>query len=77
VTSFYSAHGAAIGIQLGHAGRKVGSAHQGHWDEELVGPSAMPFDTGWRVPRKLSTGEIADIVQAFAQAVRRALTAGF
>ncbi len=77
VTSFCSAHGATIGIQLGHSGRKAGSAHQGHWSEEIVGPSAVPFDAGWRVPRALSTREIADIVQAFAQAARRALAAGF
>ena len=43
LTRFCAAQGAAIGVQLGHAGRK---AH----GEEPVGPSALAFDEDSRTP---------------------------
>ncbi len=77
---------AKIGIQLAHAGRKgscglpwegdrpLGAA-EGAW--ETLGPSALPFDVGWHVPREASRADMDRIVAAFAEATRRSLRAGF
>jgi NADPH2 dehydrogenase len=65
------AHGAKIGIQIAHAGRKAVDA------AEPVAPSAVKFPGDLnRVPRALSTEETRGIVQQFADAARRAVQAG-
>ncbi len=83
--------GSAVGIQLGHSGRKArtGRPWEGgkpltreagvaDWDAwELVAPSALPADAGAPMPRALSTAEVGDVVQSFASAASRALAAGF
>ena len=85
VTSFVHGQGSLIGVQLSHAGRKgstmapwadhlIASASEGGWT--TVGPSALAFGD-YPPPRALSTGEIDALVQAFADAARRALVAGF
>jgi 2,4-dienoyl-CoA reductase-like NADH-dependent reductase (Old Yellow Enzyme family) len=87
ITALVREHGAAIGIQLAHAGRKASTARpweggapleesQGGW-RPVVGPSAIPFAEGHPVPHTLSKTEIADVVAAFAAAARRSLAAGF
>lgn len=79
-------HGAVPGIQLCHAGRKASFdkpsnggrlldlAHGG-WEQ--VAPSALPFNTGERTPRALSTNDLAYIKQAFVTAAQKAVEAGF
>lgn len=63
--------GAKIGLQLAHSGRKgVGSF-------DIVAPSAMAFDSNYRIPKELDENEIEQIAQAFLEAAKRALTAGF
>ena len=47
------AEGAAIGVQLAHAGRKAWSADRGHGPEQPVAPSPLPFDEEWQVPHEL------------------------
>ena len=83
--------GTAVGIQLGHSGRKartsrpweggkplLRSAEIEDWDQwELVAPSALPADPNSPVPRALSTAEVSEVVQAFGRAARRAQEAGF
>jgi 2,4-dienoyl-CoA reductase-like NADH-dependent reductase (Old Yellow Enzyme family) len=80
------ANGAVAGIQVAHAGRKAGTARpwdggkplsddDGGW--EPVGPSALPFDDGYRTPRELSIGDIQAVQRNFVDATRRALDAGF
>lgn len=64
-------HGAKIGIQLGHAGRK--STVSG----EIVAPSALPFDEKSKTPRELTKADIAEIVNAFKNGAQRAKQAGF
>lgn len=70
-------HGAKIGIQIGHAGRKAQDC------DDVVGPSPIPYgETDFegqnlKTPRELSREEIEDIIQAFQQSVRRAVEAGF
>ena len=84
---FISEQGAMPGIQLAHAGRKASTASpwkgrdplsesQGGW-KRVVGPSPIPFDTGYPAPQPLSLEELPGIANAFAQAAARALRAGF
>jgi 2,4-dienoyl-CoA reductase-like NADH-dependent reductase (Old Yellow Enzyme family) len=78
--------GTHFGIQLAHAGRKAsnrlpwqggGPLKEDEDPWQTVGPSAIPFDTGWNVPEPLSEAEIAKLVEHFAAAGKRAERAGF
>ncbi|MET4640032.1 NADH:flavin oxidoreductase/NADH oxidase [Mycetocola sp. 2940] len=87
IAAFLRSQGAAAGIQLGHAGRK-GSVYapwgterrgtvppaEGGW--QAVGPTPEPF-ADFDAPAALDDSGIARIVTAFADAARRAVTAGF
>ncbi|MFC5372779.1 NADH:flavin oxidoreductase/NADH oxidase [Brevundimonas faecalis] len=75
-----------IGIQLGHAGRKASTNppwidHGGPapadqaW--ETVSASALAYRDGWHVPTALDADGMDRVVEAFAQAARRADRAGF
>lgn len=86
-TQFIKKQGAVAGIQLAHAGRKASTAapwlggkplsvDQGGWTP-IHAPSAIAFNEGYQVPAALSVTEIASIVNAFAEAAKRALLAGF
>jgi len=63
-------HGAKIGIQIAHAGRKALDALPpvGPWDE--------PFAPDAKKPRALTTEEAWGLVGKFADAARRAVEAG-
>ncbi|HZV03270.1 MAG TPA: NADH:flavin oxidoreductase/NADH oxidase [Planctomycetota bacterium] len=85
VARFVREQGAALGVQLAHAGRKASTRRpweghgplpvsQGGW--EPVGPSPIPFDEGWPVPRPLEASELREVPRLFALAARRALDAG-
>lgn len=79
-------HGAAAGIQLGHAGRKGStyrpwapfadslSAADGGW--QTVAPSAIPFGNLVE-PVELDATGVAAVVEHFRTAARRAVDAGF
>jgi 2,4-dienoyl-CoA reductase-like NADH-dependent reductase (Old Yellow Enzyme family) len=87
IADFLRSEGAASGIQLAHAGRKgsgippwlmgtgVTEPHAEHW--QTVAPSPVPHSAASAVPRELTETEIGDLVDAFANAARRALAAGF
>jgi 2,4-dienoyl-CoA reductase-like NADH-dependent reductase (Old Yellow Enzyme family) len=86
IVNFIKEQGAAVGIQLAHAGRKAScdvpwrggkplSVDQGAWT--TVAPSAVPFDVGHPVPHELTVAEIDQIVADFEKAAHRALDAGF
>lgn len=91
IVDFVHGSGAAVGIQLGHSGRKAriqrpwegGKALQpdasiADWDDwELVAPSAIAADERSPVPRALSRDEIAQVVRRFGEATARAHQAGF
>ena len=64
-------HGAKVGIQIAHAGRKAEDAHL------PVAPSAIPFDSKSKTPRALETDEVNQMVEKFRLAVSRAVKAGF
>nr|AIA14228.1 NADH:flavin oxidoreductase / NADH oxidase family [uncultured bacterium] len=65
------AHGAKIGIQIAHAGRKAEDA------AEPVAPSALKFPgSRYKMPRSLTTNEVKNMIQLFGDAARRAVQAG-
>lgn len=65
-------YGAKIGIQLGHAGRKAEDANP------PVAPSAIRYDgDGYKTPHELTTTEVEELIEAYAQAARRSVEAGF
>lgn len=64
-------HGAAVGIQLAHAGRKA------VLDVDSVAPSAVPFDDDSKKPHELTATEIEEVVADFQKAAIRAKEAGF
>jgi 2,4-dienoyl-CoA reductase-like NADH-dependent reductase (Old Yellow Enzyme family) len=87
ITDFLRAQGAASGVQLAHAGRKASTKRpwegsgrvtpaEGGWDD-VVAPSAVPFDEHYPMPRPLDGDGITRVVDAFRDAARRALDAGF
>ncbi|NLT74682.1 MAG: NADH:flavin oxidoreductase/NADH oxidase [Chloroflexi bacterium] len=75
IVRFCHAHGARVGVQLGHAGRKAWSDNRGYGPEVPVAPSALPFDADWCMPRELDQDGIDAAASAFALAARRALEA--
>lgn len=91
VVDFVHGSGAAIGVQLGHAGRKAGSKALWEGGEALtpeqmaeadprwvrIGPSAIAAGDGWSTPHAMTTDDISQVVEEFGQAARRADQAGF
>jgi len=71
------AEGAAIAVQLAHAGRKAWSSSKAYGPEPLVAPSPLPYAEGWRIPQELADSEIESIVAAWQTAAHRARDAGF
>ncbi|WP_167140269.1 NADH:flavin oxidoreductase/NADH oxidase [Diaminobutyricimonas sp. TR449] len=86
LVDFVHAQGGTIGMQLGHAGRKASSyrpwspvrgtvpAAEGGWT--AMAPSAVPFGR-YDTPTPLTQAQVAEVVEAFRRAARRALDAGF
>ncbi|CAM5578786.1 Anthraniloyl-CoA monooxygenase OS=Streptomyces albaduncus OX=68172 GN=FHS32_001499 PE=4 SV=1 [Streptomyces griseoloalbus] len=79
------APGTAIGVQLGHSGRK-GSTRlmwegmdepldEGNWP--LVAASPLPYKPGSQTPRELSRAQLTDLREQFTAAAVRAARAGF
>ena len=89
IVDLYHQYGAACGIQIGHAGRRASAERP--WDGaapikrtngpeaawQRVGPSDVPEREGYPAPRALTESEIAGLIEAFVNAARRALAAGF
>ena len=87
IVGFCHEHGAAMGVQLAHAGRKASTYNDfvpgrsgsvpvddGGW--VTYGPSAIPFP-GLATPVEASTDYLATVAEAFAGAAVRADQAGF
>ncbi|MFC9288791.1 bifunctional salicylyl-CoA 5-hydroxylase/oxidoreductase, partial [Streptomyces sp. NPDC057052] len=79
------APGTAIGVQLGHSGRK-GSTRlmwegmdeplpDGNWP--VVAASPLPYKPGSQLPRELGRAQLTDLRHQFAAAAGRAARAGF
>ncbi|TKD49968.1 NADH:flavin oxidoreductase/NADH oxidase [Sphingomonas baiyangensis] len=88
ITAIYRDQGVPVGIQLNHAGRKASAAVPLEGAQPLatsdparawpiVAPSAEPLTPDWPVPEALSEDAIAEIIEAFVAAARRAVDAGF
>ena len=91
IADYIRQEGSVPAIQLAHAGRKAATsraidgtkpytaadAARGMPAWPAVGPTTEPTGPGYQTPHQLSPAEIADIVQAFADAARRSDAAGF
>jgi 2,4-dienoyl-CoA reductase-like NADH-dependent reductase (Old Yellow Enzyme family) len=86
IVSFIHQHGAIVGIQIAHAGRKASCAvpwdngkqlgeDQGGWT--TLGPSSIPLIDGDRAPESLDEKGIRKVISDFKEAARRARIAGF
>ncbi|KAI1478740.1 NADPH dehydrogenase [Daldinia eschscholtzii] len=86
---FAHSQGQHIAIQLAHAGRKASAlapwlhrgataaADVGGWPDDVVAPSAIPFDENHVVPKALTLEEIAQLKLDFVAAAKRAIKIGF
>lgn len=86
IIDFIASTGALPGIQLAHAGRKAsmqrpwrGNGPLGEADFALgdipwsiKAPSAVPVDDNWLMPQEMTPADIAELIQAFVDAARRA-----
>jgi 2,4-dienoyl-CoA reductase-like NADH-dependent reductase (Old Yellow Enzyme family) len=86
IARFMAAQGVVPAMQLAHAGRKASTQRpwegasavpidKGGWVP--LAPSAVAYSDHYAMPRAMTRDEIHAIVEAFAQAARRALQAGF
>lgn len=86
ITDLVRSRGAAVGVQLAHAGRKASTyrpfdpergtvaKQDGGW--ATVAPSALPYP-GYAAPQEMTAEQVAAVPGQFAAATRRALAAGF
>lgn len=82
IVDFAHSQGAAIGIQLAHAGRKgsclppfqggkpILDSASGGWP--VIGPSAIPFSQAHGTPKAMTTEDIKSLTMQFAAATERA-----
>jgi 2,4-dienoyl-CoA reductase-like NADH-dependent reductase (Old Yellow Enzyme family) len=86
IARFVKAEGAAAGIQLAHAGRKASTAppwqgggpvgaESGGW--QPIGPSRVPFASGYPAPREMSLDDMDMVCDQFIAAARRGVQAGY
>jgi 2,4-dienoyl-CoA reductase-like NADH-dependent reductase (Old Yellow Enzyme family) len=90
IAAFLREQGAVSGIQLSHAGRKAGTKRpwegfgtldrsgkiEGQDPWPMIAPSPIAYLDGWPTPREMTQDDIDAVVEAFAQAARRAHAAG-
>ena len=89
IVDFAHSQNQKIGIQLAHAGRKASTVapwldmgalateEVGGWPNDVVGPSAVPYNENFPMPNELDKAGIKRIKTAFVEAAKRALQAGF
>lgn len=76
----------ALGIQIGHAGRKASIARpwegrgpvaheNGGWS--TIGPSPLPFAPDWPAPKEMTDADLQTVKQAHIDATERAARLGF
>ncbi|KAI0643110.1 FMN-linked oxidoreductase [Trametes meyenii] len=89
IVQFAHSQSQKIAIQLAHAGRKASTVAPwldagalatevvGGWPDNVVAPSAIPYNENFPKPKELDKAGIKKIVAAFVAAAQRALRAGF
>ena len=90
ITRVLEQHGAVAGIQIAHAGRKGSAAKP--WDGgqhlrndeggyDIMGPGDVPFDDDgtrlWKTPKRMDLSDIEQVQNAFVDAAKRSLLAGY
>jgi len=75
IVDFCRQQGAAVGLQLAHAGRKALSDTRGA--PGTISPTSTQFAPGWRAPREADEPAIARLLDSFACAAQMAAHAGF
>jgi 2,4-dienoyl-CoA reductase-like NADH-dependent reductase (Old Yellow Enzyme family) len=75
IVSFCHAQGAAVGLQLAHAGRKALADSRG--SAGTVSASPVAFGPGWVAPLQATPADLTAVVGAFVVATRLALGTGF
>lgn len=88
IIEFAHSQGQKIGIQLGHAGRKastvapwlssaaVATKDVNGWPDNVLGPSAIPYNEHHATPKEMTLKDIEDFKVAWEAGVKRALRAG-
>jgi 2,4-dienoyl-CoA reductase-like NADH-dependent reductase (Old Yellow Enzyme family) len=87
IVRFIHEQGSVAGMQLAHAGRKASTYRPwegngmipesaGGW-KKVVAPSPLAFGDHYPMPQALTGDGIQEVVNAFAEAARRACEAGF
>lgn len=71
LTELVHSHGAKMGTQLAHAGRK--SLTSG----EILAPTAIPFDNVSKMPKEMTHDDIEEVKKQFINAAKRAKKAGY
>jgi 2,4-dienoyl-CoA reductase-like NADH-dependent reductase (Old Yellow Enzyme family) len=74
LTAHVHAAGAAIAMQIAHAGRQTTPATIG---QTPIAPSAVKDTSIFVKPREMTEDDIARVIEAFAQAARRVRAGGF
>jgi len=84
ITEFIKSQNAVAGIQLAHAGRKAstkvpwtgeGAVSEGGW--QTIAPSPARFAENFPQPKEMTQVDIRMVVDQFAKAAGRSLSAGF
>lgn len=91
IVAFVKSHGATIGIQLAHAGRKAScqrpwegdgpitkenmKANESAW--QTYSASAIPWAEGWHTPKEMDEKDMEKVRQDFLASAKRALDCGF
>lgn len=65
-------HGAKMGIQLGHAGRKCEIE-----SERIIAPSSIAFSDEYKTPAEITKEEINQVILSFKAAAERCLKIGY
>jgi 2,4-dienoyl-CoA reductase-like NADH-dependent reductase (Old Yellow Enzyme family) len=89
IVEFSHSQGQKIAIQLAHSGRKgstnavwltgpsTATKEAGGWPDNVWGPSTVPFQSTYPQPKELTQEGIKNVVNAFAEAAKRAVAVGF
>ncbi|HEX3392688.1 MAG TPA: tRNA-dihydrouridine synthase [Solirubrobacteraceae bacterium] len=75
IVFFCRSQGAAVGVQLAHAGRKALADTRGA--RGTLAPTALAYGPEWATPREATTADLGEVVDAFVAAAALALQAGF